>query len=172
MMAPDRRDGSPRDHLCASTGLTAPGEAIEFVDPVPPPIRRSPRTQTGGWSGPMTAAATAKAMTRTGTTVPVPAPVPGPPTFATLQQVYSRFPAGAAKINRRRTAFDLTVLVQIERRVSLLVLVYSKTHPHTVARILMGLRVPVGAISKMLQTIGRSRREMEINPIGRSHALR
>lgn len=35
MMAPDRRDGSPRDHLCASTGPTAPGEAIEFVDPVP-----------------------------------------------------------------------------------------------------------------------------------------
>lgn len=36
-MAPDRRDGSPCDHLCASIGPTAPGEAIEFVDPVPPP---------------------------------------------------------------------------------------------------------------------------------------
>ncbi|MBP2145119.1 hypothetical protein J2129_000573 [Methanofollis sp. W23] len=35
--APDRRVGSPRDHLCADPGPTptAPGEAIEFVDPVP-----------------------------------------------------------------------------------------------------------------------------------------
>jgi hypothetical protein len=49
------------------------------------------------------------------------------PALAALQQVYRRIPAPAAKIKRPGKAPDLTVPVQIERCISLLVLKYSKT---------------------------------------------
>ena len=73
--------------------------------------------------------------------------------FLHFQQVYCVFSAGAEKIRTRGEVFDLFVLVQRETRLSLLVLSYSKTPTHPVARVLMGLWVWVCARSEMLEPI-------------------
>ena len=85
----------------------------------------------------------------TGTTVPVPTAM----ILSAFQHVFSRISAPAAKIKRRGTARKLTVLVQIERRVSLSVLPFSKTHTHTVLSLSRRPGVRVGVIFAMLKTI-------------------
>ena len=52
----------------------------------------------------------------------------GTTVFTSLQQVYCKIPAPAAKIKRPETTLVLPVLVQIERSISLSVLKYNKIH--------------------------------------------
>ncbi|WP_156147615.1 hypothetical protein [Methanoculleus bourgensis] len=74
---------------------------------------------------------------------------------ATLQQVYRRIPAPAAKIERPGKAPDPAVLVQIERCLSLLVLKYSRTRTQPPVPVPGWMDVRVCAKSGMPEKISR-----------------
>jgi len=76
-----------------------------------------------------------------------------PPALAALQQIYREIPAPAARIKRPGKAPDLTVPVQIERRISLLVLKYSKMRIQFPIPAPGWVRVRVCAKSGMLEPI-------------------
>ena len=73
----------------------------------------------------------------------------------TLQQVYHRIPTSVAKIKRPGKVLDPTLLVQIERCVSHLVLNYSRKHTQSPAPVPGWVRVCVCAKSGMLEVIPR-----------------
>ena len=76
-------------------------------------------------------------------------------------QVYSRISAPDAREKKTGMVPDRIVLVQIERRVSLLVLYYSNLHTQIPEWARVRVRVCVGVIARMVKAIRRYRRNVE-----------
>jgi hypothetical protein len=76
-------------------------------------------------------------------------------------QVYSRISAPDAREKKTGMVPDRIVLVQIERRVSLLVLYYSNLHTQIPEWARVRVSVCVGVIARMVKAIRRCRRNAE-----------